>query len=93
MSSLPLDSMVIYFRDAGAEVVNNADLFGNSKETFLQGTYWKIAKSNNAFVVLENPQSRETKTITYGMLGKILSFNTEKILLMHTSKVPKVISL
>ncbi len=89
---IDLKNFVLFFN--GVMVTySERNPFDPCKITFPENTYWEVLSDKDTYLILRNVQSGETKKITYGILGKVMSQKSERILILHKEKVPKVIYL
>lgn len=89
--NISLDKMVIFF---DGEVHGKEESLFKKEECFFPAeSYWRIISNSNDGVIMQNTQSKEKKIISYSMLGRIFSKETNLISVTTEKNVPKIIKL
>ena len=92
MKIIPLNQLALHFK---AQVdLNQGSMFGLiEKVCFPQDSYWGVHKEEQSTVILVNLETDKLQIISFTLLGKIFVHQTDKIVCVDKSELPKTIVL
>lgn len=95
MKQISLTKMVIFF-PSGLELTERFLLLKDETTVFPVNSFWKVlldVGNQEMKVILQNCQDKSRKVVSYELLGKIFSMQTDQIMIMQEEDVPIIINL